>query len=158
MIALGAQAFDGGDLLADGVADGSLAGPNGFAVDVDCAGATQAGAATEFRAGHLQLFADDPEQRRIARRLDGHIPSVDIEIRHFSLPLRCMMPLTAATHLWAKPRHPPGRCRDEAQNDRVPIWKQFKLESVEENKLAKDLLCVAAFPIRKSIATMRPKT
>jgi hypothetical protein len=59
-IALGAQAFDGGDLLADGVADRGLAGSNGFAVDVDCAGATQAGAATEFRAGHLQLFADRP--------------------------------------------------------------------------------------------------
>ena len=52
---------------------------DGFAVDVDRAGATQAGAATEFRAGHLQLFADDPEQRRIVCRFDGHIMSVDIE-------------------------------------------------------------------------------
>src|ERR1700710_634899 len=69
-----------------------------------------------------------------------------------------MKPLTAASHLWAKPRHPPGRCRDEAQNDRVPIWKQFKLESVEENKLANEALCVAVFPIRKSIATMDAKT
>src|SRR5438132_10325601 len=43
-------------------------------------------------------------------------------------PLRCMMPLTAATHLWAKPRHPPGRCRDEPHNDRVPIGKQCNLE------------------------------
>src|SRR3981081_1213192 len=59
----------------------------------------------------------------------------------FLFPCRCMKPLTAASHLWAKPRHPPGRCRDEAQNDRVPIWKQFKLESAEENKLAK--MCCA---------------
>ena len=86
MIALGAEAFDGGDLLADGVADRGLAGSYGFAVDVNRAGAAQAGAAAEFRAGHLQLFADDPEQRRIVRRLDGHIPSVDIEIRHRSSP------------------------------------------------------------------------
>src|SRR6201746_862467 len=141
MIALGTQAFDRGDLLAGRIAERGLAGSHGFAVEVNRTGAAQAGAATEFRAGHLQLFADDPEQWRIGRRLDGHIPSVDIEIRHFSLPLRCMMPLTAATHLWAKPRHPPGRCRDEAQNDRVPIWKQFKLESVEKNIFAKHALC-----------------
>jgi hypothetical protein len=34
VIALGAQAFDGGDLLADSVADRGPAGSNGFAVDV----------------------------------------------------------------------------------------------------------------------------
>jgi hypothetical protein len=86
MIALGAQPLDGGDLLAGGIAERGLAGSHGFAVEVNRAGATQAGAATEFRTGHLQLLADDPEQRRIARRLDGHIPSVDVEIRHFSSP------------------------------------------------------------------------
>ena len=82
MIALGAEAFDGGDLLADGVADRGLAGSNGFAVDVNGAGATQAGATPEFRAGHLQLFADDPQQRRIVGRFDGHIPPVDSQVRH----------------------------------------------------------------------------
>ncbi|MGY2915201.1 hypothetical protein ACVWYP_000831 [Bradyrhizobium sp. USDA 3262] len=84
MIALGGQAFDGGDLLADGVGDRGLAGPHRFAVDVNRAGATQTGAATEFGARHLQLLADDPKQRRIIGRLDGHIPSVDIEIWHLS--------------------------------------------------------------------------
>ena len=98
MIALGAEAFDGGDLLAGDVAERGLAGSHRFAVDVNRAGAAQAGAAAEFRAGHLQLFADGPEQRRIVRRLDGHIPSVDIEIRHGLFPCRCMKPLTAATH------------------------------------------------------------
>jgi hypothetical protein len=67
---------------------------------VNGAGAAQAGAAAELGAGHLQLFADDPEQRRIVGRLDGHIPSVDVEIRHCFFPCRCMMPLTAATHFW----------------------------------------------------------
>src|SRR3982074_2839879 len=100
MVALGAEAFDGSDLLADGVADRGLAGSNGFAIDVNRAGATEAGAASEFRAGHLQLFADDPEQRRIIGRLDGHIPPVDIQIRHLRFPFRCMKPLTAASHCW----------------------------------------------------------
>jgi hypothetical protein len=82
VVALGAEAFDGGDFLADDVAERSLAGAHRFAIDVNCASATQACAAAKFCTGHLQLFADGPEQRRIARRLDGHIPPIDIEIRH----------------------------------------------------------------------------
>jgi len=39
MIALGAEAFDGRDLLADGVAEGGLAGAYGFTVDVNGTGA-----------------------------------------------------------------------------------------------------------------------
>src|SRR6185312_17234579 len=74
MITLGAETFDGGDLLARDIVDRRLTGANGFAVDVHGAGAAEAGAATEFCTGHLQLFTDDPEQRRIACRLDGHIP------------------------------------------------------------------------------------
>src|SRR5215218_5439382 len=100
MIALGAEALDGGDLLADGVTDRGLAGSDGFAVDVNRAGATEAGAATKFRAGHLQLFADDPEQRRIASRLDGHIPSVDIQIRHLRFPFRCWSRLRRQLTVW----------------------------------------------------------
>src|SRR3954451_2554201 len=76
-----------------------------------------------------------------------------VRLGMFRFPFRCMKPLTAATHLWAKPRHPPGRCRNERQNDRLPTWKQFKLESAEAIDL-QDALCVAAFPIRKSMATM----
>ncbi len=66
--------------------------------DVNRAGAAETCAATEFGTVHLQLLANDPEQRRIVGGLDGHIPSVDIEI--WPLPsLRCMKPLTAE-HSW----------------------------------------------------------
>ena len=34
------------------------------------AGAAQADAAAELGAGHLQLLADDPEQRRVVGRVD----------------------------------------------------------------------------------------
>src|SRR5215472_12474722 len=63
MIALGAEALDGRDLLADHIADRGLAGADRLAVDVNGAGAAQARTAAEFRAGHLQLLADGPEQR-----------------------------------------------------------------------------------------------
>ena len=97
--------------LPSGVADRSLAGANGFAVDVNRAGAAQAGAATEFRTGHLQLLADDPEQRRIVGRLDGHIPSVDIQIRHCALPLPVYEAAYGGNSLLGIGRHPPGRCQ-----------------------------------------------
>ena len=45
VVALGAEPFDGGDFLADGIAERGLAGSYGFTVDVDRAGPTQAGAA-----------------------------------------------------------------------------------------------------------------
>jgi hypothetical protein len=54
-----------------------------------------------------------------------------------------MMPLTAATHLWAiadTHRVDVGW----RENDRVPIWKQFKLEFVEGNKILEFVLCAAA--------------
>jgi len=54
-----------------------------------------------------------------------------------------MMPLTAATHLWAMA----DTHRVDVgwrENDRVPIWKQFKLEFVEENKIPEFALCAAA--------------
>ena len=78
----------------------SLAGANGFAVDVNRAGAAETCAATEFRTGHLQLFADDPEQRRIVGRLDGHIPSVDIQIRHWRFPLPVYEAAYGGISLW----------------------------------------------------------
>src|SRR5581483_3689526 len=94
MIALGRQAFDGGDLLADDIADSGLAGPYRLAIDVNRACSAQARAAAELRAGHLQLLADGPQQRRIVRRLHGHIPSVDVESNHMFLPL----PVREATY------------------------------------------------------------
>src|ERR1700716_1137644 len=98
MIALGAESLDGGYLLADGVADRGLAGTHRFAVDVNRARAAETRAAPEFCACHLQLFADDPKQRRIVGRFDGHIPSVDSQTGHLRFPFRCMKPLTAASH------------------------------------------------------------
>src|SRR5713226_10477013 len=90
MIALGAEAFDGGDFLADGVADRSLAGANRLAVDVNRAGAAETRAAPEFRAGHLQLFADDPKQRRVTYHIHRHIPPVDVQGGHVSSERRCL--------------------------------------------------------------------
>src|SRR3954465_15488906 len=124
MIVFGAETFDGGDLLAGDVAQGGLAGSHGFAVDVNRAGAAQAGAAAEFGAGHLQLLADGPQQWRVRRRLDGHIPPIDIEIRHAFFPCRCMMPLTAATHFSEWPDTHRAGVDLARENDRVPIQRQ----------------------------------
>jgi len=65
-----AQPFDGGDLLARCVLGGSLARTHRDAVEMHGAGAAQACPAAEFGAGHLQLLADDPEQRRVVGRVD----------------------------------------------------------------------------------------
>jgi hypothetical protein len=83
MIALGAQAFDGGDLLAGDIAQRGLARAHRLAVDMNGACAAKTRAAAEFRPCHLKLFADNPEQRRIIRRVDGHIPPVNAYRRHF---------------------------------------------------------------------------
>jgi hypothetical protein len=82
VVALSAKAFDGSDLLSGDLAEGGLTRSDRFAIDMNRASAAQAGAAAEFCAGHLQLFADGPEQRCIWRCLDGHIPSIDVKIRH----------------------------------------------------------------------------
>src|SRR5438067_11229698 len=47
-------------------------------------------------------------------------------------PCRCMMPLTAATHSWLVVGHPPDRCDLARENDRVPMPRQRKLESIKE--------------------------
>ena len=85
-----AQPFDGGDLLARGVLGRGLARAHRDAVEMHGAGAAQAGAATELGAGHLQLLADDPEQRRVVGRVDltrltvdgerDHVPSVAVAV------------------------------------------------------------------------------
>src|SRR5882757_4212117 len=108
MIALGGEPLDGGDLLAGGIGNRRLAGPHGFAVEVDRASATKARAATELGAGHLQLLADDPQQRRVVGRLDGHIPSVDIEIRHLS-PLPVYEAAYGGSSLLGLGWRPPGK-------------------------------------------------
>ena len=57
--------------LADDVAEMRLARAHGDTVDMHGAGAAKAAAAAEFRAGHLEMFADDPEQRRAVGRVHG---------------------------------------------------------------------------------------
>ena len=61
VLTLRIEAFDSGDFFTRGLGDGGLAGSYCLAVDVDSTGATQTGAATELRAGHLQMLADDPQ-------------------------------------------------------------------------------------------------
>ena len=53
VLTLGIETFDCGDLFASGGRYGGLAGAHRLTVDVDSTGATQTGAATELRAGHL---------------------------------------------------------------------------------------------------------
>ena len=82
VLALGIQTFDGGDLFARGLRHGGLAGAHRLTVEVDSTGATQAGAATEFRAGHLQMLADDPQQGRVIRYVDRMVMPIDIQGDH----------------------------------------------------------------------------
>ena len=70
VLTLRIETFDCGDLFASGGGYGGQAGAHRLTVDVDSTGATQTGAATEPRAGHLQMLADDPQQRRITRYVD----------------------------------------------------------------------------------------
>jgi hypothetical protein len=173
MIALGGQTFDGGDLLADRVADRGLAGANGFAVDVNRASAAKTCAATEFRPGHLQLLADDPKQRRIVGRLDGHIPSIDIEIRHWRFPLPVLGAAYGGISLLGIGRHPPGRCQSARRMipnfpGGNPIWNRSKrikffwdgrcalrqgfVIDTSIDLVAADASSVYAFPNRERIA------
>jgi len=59
VIALGIQTLDCGDLFVRGLRYCGLAGTHRFTIEVDSASATQAGATTKLRTGHLQMFADD---------------------------------------------------------------------------------------------------
>ena len=68
MLAVGRQAFDGGDALIGDIADLNAAGAHGLAVHMHGAGAALRDAAAEFRTGHSEFVADDPKQRRL--RLD----------------------------------------------------------------------------------------
>src|SRR5947208_14782058 len=100
------------------------------------AGAAETCAATEFRTDHLQLLADDPEQRRIVGRLDGHIPSVDIEIWHRVSPSgvggRLRRHLTF--EYWPAPT---GSMPVGAKNDTELSRRQCNLESFEENTVVR---------------------
>jgi len=81
-----------------------------LAVDVNRTRAAQAGAAAEFRPGHLQLFAMAHSSGvSFAASTDIFRP---LTFRlGMSLPLRCMMPTYGGNSLWLMVWHPPGRCR-----------------------------------------------
>src|SRR5665213_3029101 len=80
--AVDGEAFDGGDLLAGGVADLHAAGACRHPVNMNGAGAALCNAATVFGAGQSGVFPDRPKQRRI--RLDVEIDrfAVDSEVCH----------------------------------------------------------------------------
>ena len=71
------QAFDGRDRLARDLAHRGLAGAHRLAVDMDRAGAAQAGAAAELGAGKLQVLAHHPEQGRVGVDFDACRLAVD---------------------------------------------------------------------------------
>lgn len=65
------ETFDGGDFFAGNVGDGQHARARGFAVDVHGASAALHDAASEFRAGHVQGVAQDPEERHVGADVHG---------------------------------------------------------------------------------------
>ena len=79
MLALWIQTFDGGDFFARGLRYRGLAGAHRPPVEVDSAGATQAGATAELCAGHLQMLADDPQQGRVIRYVDRMVMPIDVQ-------------------------------------------------------------------------------
>src|SRR6516165_11480592 len=67
------------------------------AVDVDGAGAAQAGAAAVFRAGQPDMVADGPQQRGPRIGIDRDLAVVQSERNHVSssrLPASCTSPLS----------------------------------------------------------------
>ena len=85
------------------------------------AGAAQARTATELRTGHLQLLADDPQQRRIVGRLDGHIPPIDSEIWHRVSPSGAGSRLRRQFTFLGIGRHPPELYAGYGEHDPEPI-------------------------------------
>jgi hypothetical protein len=65
MIAVRAQAFDGRDGFSFRLRDGRLARPDRDTVDVDRAGAADAGTAAELRSSEIELVSQEPEKRHI---------------------------------------------------------------------------------------------
>src|SRR5580692_335132 len=87
MVAIGRQPFDGGDVLACHHGDGRLARADRLAVEMHRAGAAHAGAAAVFRAGQLEVFAHNPEQRRFRAGIHSRRFVIDGEgDRHHALP------------------------------------------------------------------------
>jgi hypothetical protein len=88
MIAFSVEALDGGDRLAVGVADRRLARSDGFAVEMDGAGAACRDPATEFCAGKAEVIAKVPEQRHRRVAVECLRLPVDVQSEHTSLPVK----------------------------------------------------------------------
>lgn len=71
MAAVFGNALDGGDAFSGNVGDGQHAGTRRFAVDVHSASAALHDAAAEFRAGHVEGVAQNPEKRHVWADVDG---------------------------------------------------------------------------------------
>ena len=85
VISIFGESFDGGDFgRADG-RDGHEARADGGAIEVDCASAALADAATEFCSNELQVVAQEPEQWCVCGNIHLADFTVDIEgvDRHF---------------------------------------------------------------------------
>src|SRR5262245_58733937 len=81
------QPFDGRDLLAAHDRHLGLAGSHRLAVDMDRAGAAQAGAAAILGAGEFQVLAHDPKQGRVRLGLHAHRLAIDCKCdRRHGLP------------------------------------------------------------------------
>src|SRR5271169_4002261 len=76
------QPFDGGDLLADGLADQYAAGAHRDAVNMDGARAALCNAATVFGACQTDILPNRPEQRRIRLDIDVERFSIYCEVCH----------------------------------------------------------------------------
>ncbi len=72
----GADAFDGGDWAVH-VGQGNLTATDGFAIDMNCAGAASCNAAPEFGAGQADFVAEHPQKRHIIRQIDLMCFTVD---------------------------------------------------------------------------------
>src|SRR5262249_10864522 len=66
-----------------------LARAHRHAIEVDRAGAAQAGAAAVLRAGQSDVVADDPQERRRRVGFDRHALAVQRERDHVTSPGRC---------------------------------------------------------------------
>src|SRR4051794_22004398 len=82
--AVRAEPFDGGDLLPGHHFHRGEATANRFAVLMHGAAATEADAASELRAGEIQLVTQVPKERHVAISIELADLSVDCQLDHTS--------------------------------------------------------------------------
>ena len=65
-----------------------------FAINVDHARSAQTGTAPEFRTGQLELFPNDPQERRLGRRIGTDRLAVDAKLGSHLRLLCSQLPFT----------------------------------------------------------------